>query len=333
MGTGALRRAPLTDGSHAFTATDTDAAGNTSVVSQPAVDPIIGTVALTVPTIASFSSDSGTLGDHITSDNTLTLGGMADANASVQLYDGAKLLGSTLADSSGAWSFATSVLKDGTHSFTATDSLSGLTSDASSVFSVTVDTVKPAGVIAGEIRNWNGSFTLSGIAVDNGVAGSGDTIKMYDGTTYLGSTTADANGQWSFTTSALSNKSHTFTSTVVDAAGNIGNSTGAAIYGTSGNNTLTGTGGSDIMTGGGGVDTFVFSGTKFGNDVITDFRPGIWVHDSIQFSKSAFSSFAAVLAHAAQVGSDVVISYDAADSVTLKNTSVSQLTKSDFHFV
>ena len=333
-GTGAWNytTSPLTDGAHAFIATATDAAGNTSGASQP-VDPIIGTVAPAAPSIVSFSNDSGTVGDHITNDNTLSLGGTADANSTVQIYDGAMLLGSVLADSNGAWSFSTAALNDGAHSFTAADSAFGITSDQSSVFNVTVDTVAPTDVITRDVKNSNGSFTLSGTGVDNGVAGAGDTIKIYDGVTYLGSTTIGSDGQWSFTTAVLSNKVHTFASTATDLAGNAAASTGAAIYGTIGNNTLMGTGGSDIMTGGSGADTFVFSGTHFGNDVITDFRAGGWIHDSIQLSKNAFSSFSAVLAHAAQVGTDVVISYDAADSITLKNASLSQLTKSDFHFV
>ena len=87
------------------------------------------------------------------------------------------------------------------------------------------------------------------------------------------------------------------------------------------------------MTSGGAADTFVFNGKTFGNDVITDFRSQGSSHDTIQFSKTAFSSFAAVLAHAAQVGTDVVITYDAADHVTLKNVSLSNLTQHDFHFI
>ena len=160
-------------------------------------------------------------------------------------------------------------------------------------------------------------------------------VKIYDGTTYLGSTTADSNGQWSFTTTALSNKTHSFTSTATDVAGNVGMSTGAAIYGMSGNNTLVSTSGNDIMTSGVGADTFVFNGKTFGNDVVTDFRSqGCSYQETIQFSKTAFSSFAAVLAHAAQVGTDViVITYDAADHVTLKNVSLGTLTQHDFHFV
>ena len=48
-------------------------------------------------------------------------------------------------------------------------------------------------------------------------------------------------------------------------------------------------------------------------------------HDVIQFSKSVFDNFASVLAHATQVGQDVVISADAGNSVTLKNTKLSAI--------
>ena len=61
----------------------------------------IDTTAPVAPTIASFSTDSGTVGDGITNDNTLTLTGTAEANATVKVYDGATLLGSATANGSG----------------------------------------------------------------------------------------------------------------------------------------------------------------------------------------------------------------------------------------
>ena len=206
----------------------------------------------TVPTIDSMTTDSGTPGDGITNDKTIVLAGSAEANSVVKIYDNAKLLGSISADNNGGWSFATATLTDGAHSFTATDTVSGNTGGASSPLNVTVDTTAPTDTFAREIKNSNGSFTLSGSVVDNGVAGAGDIVKVYDGTTLLGSTKVSSDGQWNFTTAALSNTTHTFTSTATDAAGNIGKSTGAAIYGTTGNNTLSNTGGNDIMTGGNG---------------------------------------------------------------------------------
>ena len=167
----------------------------------------IGTVTpppvIQAPIISSFSPDSASVGDGITNANVLTLTGTAEANSTVKVYDGATLLGSATANSSGAWSFATAVLTDGTHSLTATatDS-SGNTSAASSVTSVIVDTVAPvpptivlnsvdSGIVGDGITNVN-VISLTGTAEIN------STIKVYDGATLLGSAIANAEGVWNF---------------------------------------------------------------------------------------------------------------------------------------
>ena len=67
----------------------------------------IGAPAPAAPTIASFSTDSGVVGDGITNDKTLTLTGTAVANSTVNVYDGATLLGTATANGSGAWSYTT----------------------------------------------------------------------------------------------------------------------------------------------------------------------------------------------------------------------------------
>ena len=71
---------------------------------RAALSVTIDTTAPVAPTIASFSTDSGMVGDGITNDNTLTLTGTAEANSTVKVYDGATLLGSATANGSGAWS-------------------------------------------------------------------------------------------------------------------------------------------------------------------------------------------------------------------------------------
>jgi Ca2+-binding RTX toxin-like protein len=306
----------------------TDLAGNTSAPSQ-VVDPPI---ALAAPAIASFSPHSGSVAS-VTDASSLTLTGTAEANTNVSIYDGSTVLG-TVAANGGTWSFVTPKLADGTHAFTTTDTNSaGLTSAPSSPFNVTVDTVAPTDTFTGATPNstLSNSFKLTGTTLDNGVAESGDVVKVYDGSTLLGSTTVGSNGTWNFTTAALSNTVHTFTSTVTDIAGNIGQSTGAVIYGTSSDQTLVSTTGNDIMTGAAGADTFVFNGTNFGKDVITDFKTQGANHDVLQFSQSAFQTVADVLHHAQQVGSNVVVTYNAVDTVTLQNVSLNKLTQNDIH--
>ena len=82
----------LSNAAHSFTATATDAAGNTGVASA-ALAVTIDTTAPVAPSITAFSTDSGVVGDGITNDNTLTLTGTAEANSTVKVYDGATLLG------------------------------------------------------------------------------------------------------------------------------------------------------------------------------------------------------------------------------------------------
>ena len=119
-------------------------AGNTSAASA-ALSVTVDTAAPATPSIASFSTDSGTVGDGITNDNTLTLTGTAEANSTVKVYDGATLLGTATANGSGAWSYTTAALANGAHSLTATATdAAGNTSAASSALSVTVDTAAPA---------------------------------------------------------------------------------------------------------------------------------------------------------------------------------------------
>ena len=177
------------------------------------------------PAIASYSTDSGTVGDGITNDNTLTLTGSAEANATVKVYDGVTLLGSATADGSGNWSYTTAALTNGAHSLTATATdVAGNTSAASAALNVTIDASAPvtpaiasystdSGTAGDGITNDN-TLTLTGSAEANA------TVKVYDGVTLLGSATADGAGAWSFTTAALANGAHSLTATATDVAGN-----------------------------------------------------------------------------------------------------------------
>ena len=81
-----------------------------------------------------------------------------------------------------------------------------------------------------------------------------------------------------------------------------------------------------------GSDTFVF-GSSFAEQVITDIQTATSNHDVLQFSHDTFSDVAAVLASAAQVGSDVAINVDASNSSTQHDTMLAHLTVNNFHLV
>ena len=244
---------------------------------------------------ASLVSDTGiSTTDKITSNDALT--GSGDPNALVHFtIDGKPILDTVKADASGVWSFTPTGLADGHHTIVASETdFAGNTGTASLAF--TLDTTAPIDVIISDALNKNGSFTIAGTSEAN------STIKVYDGSTLLGSTVPNSGGQWSFTTAPLSKTTvHSFNSTATDVAGNVGSS-GLAVYGTKGNDTITGSAGNDLLTGGPGKDTFLFASSVIGKDVITDFTATGSSHDILQFDHSIFANAADVLAHATQVG-------------------------------
>jgi serralysin len=113
----------------------------------------------------------------------------------------------------------------------------------------------------------------------------------------------------------------------------IGNSGINTLNGGAGNDQLTGGAGNDILTGGIGNDTFNFS-AGFGKDVVTDFSAGLGATDVLHLTLgTAFDTFAEVMAAATQVGTDVVITIDATDTITLTNVLKTALVADDFLFV
>ena len=211
----------LAQGTQTIVASETDAAGNTGTASLTFT---LDTVAPATPVIASFSPDSGTVGDGITNATVLTLSGTAEANSTVSVYDGATLLGSATANGSGSWSYATATLANGSHSFTAKAAdAAGNVGAASTPLAVTVDTVAPAVTMA--LASDTGSSSSDKITSNPALSGTGDAnavVTLTQGATVLGTTTANASGAWSFTPSGLAQGAQTIVASETDAAGNTG---------------------------------------------------------------------------------------------------------------
>jgi Bacterial Ig-like domain/RTX calcium-binding nonapeptide repeat (4 copies) len=146
----------LSDGSHDLTVQVVDKAGNTSGSTSLSVS--VDSTAPAAPTISQVTAS--------TNDTTPTIAGMAEANATVNIYNnGTTLLGTATANGSGAWSFTPiTALTDDTYSLTATATdLAGNEGTASTAQTFTVDTVAPAMV------------TISGIDANSGSAGDRST--------------------------------------------------------------------------------------------------------------------------------------------------------------
>lgn len=310
--------ATLADGKHGFTATDT-VSGVLSAKSA-ALDVTVDSTAPNAPVLLTDS----------TSHHRATVTGTAEAGSAIKLYEGTDLLGTTTTGTDGHFSVTTTGLKNGSHTFTATATdASGNTSALSLPIDPPIGSHGPKDASTVEVTNvrqhWDHTATI------RGTADPGSQIKLSDGTTSASSVTAGADGKWSFHTSDLSGKTHAFTAEQVDTTGHVvGPSSGEALIGTGRSNTLTGTTGNDIMVGKGGADTFVFA-SNFGRDVIKDFATSGPAHDTVQFSKGVFDSFASVLSHAGQSGHDVVVTAGS-DTLTLKNTQLDKLNSHDFHF-
>ncbi|MCF7673191.1 Ig-like domain repeat protein, partial [Bacillus subtilis] len=231
-------KANLAQGEHKFTVKATDAAGNSSEVSE-AFTFTVDTVAPDRPEITAITDDVGLItgsikANGVTDDARPVLTGKAEAGSTVTIYDFGEAIGTVTADATGAWSFTPDTdLAEGGHSFSvsATDA-AGNVSPASKAFVISVDTVAPdapqfttgydaVGPVIGEFN--------SGAIINDGrpkLSGSGAEpnakVTIYQDGVAVATITADAGGQWNWKSdAALSDATYVFTATVTDTAGNV----------------------------------------------------------------------------------------------------------------
>ena len=123
----------LADGVHQIAAWASDLAGNQSTSGTLTITIDTLAPAVSVPDLAAASDSGSSNTDNLTKITNPVFTGTSAAGATVQLLEGATVLGSATADASGNWSITSSALADGVHNIAAqaTD-LAGNTSAASS---------------------------------------------------------------------------------------------------------------------------------------------------------------------------------------------------------
>jgi ELWxxDGT repeat protein len=221
-GSGAWSFTPvgLTDGVHNITASETDAAGNTGKAT------LKFTLETTPPvTTESLAHDTGSSStDGITSNPALS--GTGVANAVVTLMEGSTVLGTVTASGNGHWTFSPTGLADGSHTILASEVDPAGNAGPTTSFSFTLDTTPPAVTLA--LSDDTGSSPGDKITSDPALSGSGDAnavVTLKEGTTVLGTTTADGSGAWLFTPVGLTDGVHTIVASETDVAGNTGKAT------------------------------------------------------------------------------------------------------------
>src|SRR6266702_4290271 len=222
----------LGEGIHTFTAVATDIAGNSKTSNG-----VTANIDITGPseTISSTIGTQGGLTSSISSGgltkaNSVTLSGTVDDTngiAAVKVYDGTTLLGNATVTGK-TWTFTTTALTDGTHSFSSVSTdLAGNTT-ATSAVTATIDTRPPdAPVITTTVpANYSGS------SIDvTGTAEANSQVTLYNGTSIVGTTTADSAGHWNVSHISLNaGIDYNFTATAADAAGNTGHASDALIF-------------------------------------------------------------------------------------------------------
>ncbi|MBA5687243.1 beta strand repeat-containing protein, partial [Rugamonas apoptosis] len=306
---GSYNAGNLVDGTHTVTVTDTDVAGNVSAAGS-----ITFTLDKTIanPTLA-LSNDTGiSKTDKITNDATLTFSALENGGSRVVTVDGV------------VKNYDPTQLADGAHTVSVVDTdLAGNVSKTGSI-SFTLDRTIADPAFSVAKLNSNSTITLSGMG------DSGTTVTVTDLASNAASTgMTNSSGTWTIIT-AQGIGVRSFSLSATDAAGNNASPNVDAIIGTSGADLINNIAGhNDMLFGGQGVDKFVFA-ANFGKDVINDFLATTVNHDIVQFSSAVFSDTTAVLAHAVDVGSNVVISDSLGDTLTLIGVHRADLSAADF---
>ncbi|MDN3279541.1 Ig-like domain-containing protein, partial [Frankia sp. RB7] len=192
-----------------------DTAGNIGTTASQAV-----TIDATAPTITISNAGGPTNQASQTITGTVDV---ADAGATVTVYDGSTPVKTAIVQGDGSWS-AGITLSNGSNSLTAQVSDLAGNSTTSNAVVYTLSTTGPA--VTEHLSSDTGSSALDGITSNPALSGTGlaSTVVYFtiDGTPASTTTTADASGNWSFAPSGLANGQHTIVASQTDTFGNTG---------------------------------------------------------------------------------------------------------------
>ncbi len=225
----------LADGPYVLTATSTDAADNTSVLSDPfaiVVDTNTGSGTLIQgPIVSAISIDSGSSGtDGVTSDNTLVISGTAQPNSSVEVFIDGVSIGTVMVNGAGLWSIdhTSATLPDETYDLTAVQTDPAGNMATSPVYEAVVDTDNPEPPVVTAISDDTGSSSTDAFTSDNTLIFSGNAepnseVEVFLDGVSIGTVMADGAGLWSldYTATVLADGPYVLTATSTDDAGNV----------------------------------------------------------------------------------------------------------------
>ena len=216
----------LADGAHTVFARVTDPAGNftSSATLNVTIDTVVPSVS--DPDLDSDSDHGFSNVDNLTNDDTPTFRGTADAGVTVELLDGATVLGTTTASAEGAWVITTTPLLTEVNNISAraTDAAGNVATSAAAL-TVTLDLIPPA-VSVPDLDSASDSGLSNGDNITNdntptfsGTADADLTVELRQGSTVLGSVVATG-GVWVITTGTLADGGYSIVAWTMDAAGN-----------------------------------------------------------------------------------------------------------------
>ncbi|WNL45392.1 Ig-like domain-containing protein [Dyella sp. BiH032] len=205
----------LAAGPHSFQVSAGDQTSQAFALTlQPASQPQLPSI---LSALDDVGSEQGELSNGgVTDDARPRLSGTGEPGSYVHIYDNGRLLGYTMVDAQGRWTYTPDGLADGDHTFTA------ITAKGSSdAFTLTIQgggySDKPifqsvmdnAGSAQGELAN--SDRTDDTTPTFSGLAKPGSWVTIRDGGIIIGQVQAGENGHWSFTPRAeLTAGEHTF---------------------------------------------------------------------------------------------------------------------------